>query len=158
MPSGKASPMNANKAIKPLASRQISLFELDAHIEIGGCGNCLCKECLLGRSGRCPYGSCYDNWRNKHKPYDKEYPNNPPRTLWTNWKTDQGFWCRGGIFYPADMCSEYIRFDKSKTYIKECLEANVKVYQDGYISCSLIECLGCEYCYNRLMEKMEVEE
>lgn len=38
------------------------------------------------------------------------------------------------------------------------LKANVSVFQDGYIQCSLLEKIGCEQCYRELEEKIEREE
>ena len=122
---------------------------------IAGCGNCICKGCLLGRSGRCPHGSCFDDKRAKENPYDKAHPGDPPRKLWSNWKTDQAYWCRGGTCYPAYQCEEYIQYQGSKVH--SCLEANVQVYQDGYISCSLLYCGGCEECYERFEERLEAK-
>jgi hypothetical protein len=134
---------------------QISLFDIDAHISFGGCRDCICKDCLLYHSGRCPYGGCYDDWRNKHKPYDKNHPDKPPRTLWSNWKTDQGYWCRGGTFYPAIICPDFTAYKGSR--VEECLEAVVQVFQDGYIECSLLESLGCTECFRRFEKRMEGE-
>lgn len=121
--------------------------------EWGGCGHCICKKCLLFKSGRCPYGGCYDDYRKPHKPYDKSHPDEPPRTGWSNWKNDQAAWCRGGIFYPAYECSHFIKYISEKMRVEECILANVVVFQDGYISCSIVDSIGCEECYSRMGEQ-----
>lgn len=109
------------------------------------CGLCVCRNCLYEQSGRCPYGTCYDSRRAKETPYDKAHPDNPPRIHWSNWKTDQAYWCRGGVFYPVSYCEKFVKYQGCE--IKECLKCNVAVFQDGYIDCSLIENFGCERCY-----------
>ena len=118
---------------------------------VGGCGSCICRSCLLNASERCPYGVCFDEHRAKINPYDKAHPDKPPRTLWSEWNKpgEQAYWCRGGTFYPADACEHYISYLEEATICKSCLEANVVIYQDGYIRCSLIDTLGCEECYRR---------
>ena len=116
------------------------------------CSDCICSSCLLKQSGRCPHGSCYDDLRAVINPYDKAHPDKPPRTGWSNWKTDQAFWCRGGIFYPAKSCVNYIKYTGCR--VEECINAPVVIFQDGYISCSLVECIGCKTCYERFVKKM----
>lgn len=39
--------------------------------------------------------------------------------------------------------------------VKTCLKANVSIFQDGYIDCSLIESSGCEACYREFEERTE---
>lgn len=107
-------------------------------------------------SGRCPYGGCYDHHRAEVNPYDKAHPNEPPRTAWSNWKTDQAYWCRGGIVYPSLYCEHYIEYRGSE--VQDCLYANVEIFQDGYKRCSLVESVGCEACYKRFLEKLNEEE
>jgi hypothetical protein len=119
---------------------------------------CICERCLYHHSGRCPHGRCYDDLRAIINPYDKAHPDDPPRTAWSNWQQDQAYWCRGGIFYKAYECKDFVEYDESKTTVKECLIANVGVYQDGYIHCSLIEAIGCEECMKRFEEKQEWKE
>lgn len=121
-----------------------------------GCGDCLCRECMLWWSNRCPYGECYDDRRAKENPYDAAHPNKPPRTGWTNWRTDQAFWCRGGICYPQHVCEHYVHYKGSK--VKSCLMANVQIFQDGYISCSLVDRVGCEACYRMFEEQAQEKE
>jgi hypothetical protein len=58
---------------------------------------------------------------------------------------------KGGICHPAVPCVRYVRYTGS--IVKECLKAVVEVYQDGYISCSLIEDYGCEKCLNEFEAK-----
>lgn len=62
--------------------------------------------------------------------------------------------CRGGIFTQRRECEKYVEIDNSKTRVNDCLEAVVVRYQDGYISCSLVDTTGCEECYKRFQEKI----
>lgn len=119
------------------------------------CKDCLCKQCLFWWSGRCPVGECFDDARAKETPYDQAHKDRPPRTTWSDWNKpgEQAHWCRGGIFYPTGYCEHYRKYLGSQ--IKTCLKANVQVFQDGYISCSLIESSGCEVCYREFEEKLE---
>lgn len=129
---------------------QISITQFLAGIHqmsYGGCSHCVCENCLYYNSGRCPYGSCYDNHRAKENPYNKAHPDKPPRTAWSNWKKDQAFWCRGGIFYPVRYCENFVKYQGIS--IEECLECNIQVFQDGYISCGLKDSIGCEECIRR---------
>lgn len=121
---------------------------------------CICQKCLFHASGRCPYGHCYDDLRAKINPYDKAHPDKPPRTLWSKWneKGEQAHWCRGGIFYQSQKCPGYVEYDRSKHVVRECLDSMVSVFQDGYISCSLVESLGCEECMRRFNERIERKE
>lgn len=119
----------------------------------GGCGQCACKSCLFYWSQRCPYGECFDDKRAKENPYDKAHPDEAPRTSWSNWRTDQAFWCRGSMFYPVYACQDFVKYTGQE--VKECLDCNVSVFQDGYISCPLVECVGCEECYRRFEEKLK---
>lgn len=120
------------------------------------CSSCICQSCLFFKSGRCPYGSCYDDKRATEDPFDKAHPDRPPRTLWSNWKTEQMYWCRGGSFYPVNQCESYKKYTGAE--VKECLKAPVVIYQDGYINCSLVETLGCEACYNEHCERIDRNE
>lgn len=108
------------------------------------CGCCVCKNCLYWWSGRCPYGDCFDDERARADPYDKAHPNEVPRTTWSNWSEpgEQAHWCRGGIFYPIRYYENFVKYKGS--VIEECISCNIQVFQDGYISCSLKETLGCE--------------
>lgn len=128
---------------------QLSLFS--EQMSVAGCGDCLCRDCLLWWSSRCPYGECYDDHRAKERPYDKMHPEKPPRTGWTNWRTDQAYWCRGGTTYPTHYCEHYAHYKGST--VMTCLLANVQKFQDGYIGCSLVDSVGCEECYKRFIEK-----
>lgn len=123
--------------------KQLSLFEFASTT----CADCICQDCLLWWSGRCPYGGCYDNLRATQNPYDAAHPNQQPRKGWTTWKTDQAHWCRGGIFYPQRVCPDYVQYKGS--IVQSCLLANVQIFQDGYINCSLLDTMGCEECYRQ---------
>ena len=107
---------------------------------------CICEKCLYHWSGRCPYGGCYDDLRAIENPYDKAHLGKPPRTSWTDWKEDQAYWCRGGIFYQTQECDKFEEYVHSKHIVKECLKSIIDVFQDGYIRCSLVELIGCEEC------------
>lgn len=135
---------------------QISLYEwLTDYTPTDGC-RCMCRECLYWWSDRCPYGSCYDDERARRNPYDRAHPEKPPRTWWTNWKTDQAYWCRGGVMYPAKYCQHFVRYEGQ--VVKNCLECNVSVFQDGYILCSIVDTVGCGECYRRFEERRERHE
>lgn len=121
----------------------------EENLVICGCDQCICRRCMLWWSSRCPYGECYDDHRAKVNPYDKAHPGESPRTGWTNWKTDQAFWCRGGVTYPVSECPDFVQYQKPQ--VKECLKSNIQVWADGYVQCSLIDCLGCEACYNEFL-------
>lgn len=122
------------------------------------CSSCICKNCLYWYSSRCPYGECYDDHRAKVEPYDKVHPDKPLRTAWSNWNKpgEQAYWCRGGIFYPVSYCRHFKKYKGQQ--IKECLKELVAIFQDGYISCSLVDSVGCEACYRELMEREEKKE
>ena len=111
------------------------------------CGKCICRNCLYWWSNRCPHGRCYDDLRAKENPYDQAHPDKPPRKGWSNWKTDQAHWCRGGIFYPAHYCGEFVRYAGS--VVEDCVDAPVQRFQDGHIRCALMESIGCEACIAR---------
>lgn len=78
-----------------------------------GCEDCLCRSCMFWWSSRCPHGECYDEYRAKVNPYDKAHPNDPPRTLWSNWKSEQAYWCRGGTHYPQQVCEHFVCYEGS---------------------------------------------
>lgn len=111
-----------------------------------GCGQCRCDKCLFWWSRRCPYGRCFDDERARTDPYDKAHPDESPRTGWSSWNQpgEQAHWCRGGIFYPARYCERFVKYEGS--VIEECIGCNIQVFQDGYISCSLKDTIGCESC------------
>lgn len=113
------------------------------------CSSCVCNSCLYWWSSRCTYGSCYDDLRAKENPYDKAHPGEPPRTLWSNWNKpgEQAHWCRGGAFYPEHYCEEFAKYQGST--IEECVYCNIQVFQDGYISCSIKDSIGCDACIDR---------
>lgn len=119
-----------------------------------GCSQCVCRSCLYWWSGRCPYGSCYDDRRAKEEPYDKEHPDRTPRTTWSNWSKpgEQAHWCRGGVSYPVSYCEKFVKYEGCE--IQECVDCNITVFQDGYISCSIKTAMGCEAC----IERQEAQE
>ncbi len=128
---------------------QLDIFtymQESAH-KIHSCNHCICKKCLYWWSNRCPNGECYDDKRAKENPYDKAHPGKPPRMAWSNWNIpgEQAYWCRGGVFYPVRYCENFIKY--KGCVVRSCLKANVAIYQDGYISCSLVDSIGCETCY-----------
>lgn len=110
------------------------------------CYDCPCRSCLLWWSSRCPYGGCFDDHRAKVQPWP-----GPERRSWSDWNLpgEQAHWCRGGAFYPAEHCDHYVEYDHDRTVVKSCLDANVVIYQDGHIQCSIIDTVGCEECYRR---------
>lgn len=134
---------------------QIDFEEYISHRKkvIPTCVDCVCESCLYHASSRCPYGRCYDDKRAAEEPYDKAHPQQSPRMSWSNWDKpgEQAHWCRGGIFYPVTYCRDFVKYQGCT--VTECLKANVAVYQDGYIDCSLIENFGCEQCYKEFGEK-----
>lgn len=139
---------------------QISISQYLQEIKTGHfhCGACVCRSCLYWWSGRCPFGCCYDDKRAEENPYDKAHLDRPPRTAWSDWNKagERAYWCRGGTFYPVRYCERFVKY--KGCVVKECLEANVVVYQDGYIDCSLLENRGCEECYRRFCEKQKRED
>ena len=121
---------------------------------MGGCGSCACKSCLLYRSSRCPFGECWDDHRAVANPYNGCH--DKVRTAWTNWDKpgEQEHWCRGGVCYEREAeCPHFIAYDEGGHIVRTCLLANVEVFQDGYIRCSIIDNIGCEECYRRFEEK-----
>lgn len=86
-------------------------------------------------------------------PYNIAHPGEPPRTLWSDWQNDQAAWCRGGATYPQTICEHYIHYDGST--VEECLCANIQRFQDGYISCPIIDTVGCKICYERFLQSKE---
>ena len=117
------------------------------------CSDCVCRNCLFWWSSRCPYGNCFDDHRAKENPYDAAHPDEPPRTAWSDWKKpgEQAHWCRGAAFYPVGYCEHFVKYQGLQ--VQDCLKAVVSVFQDGYISCSMLECYGCERCYKEFEEK-----
>jgi hypothetical protein len=114
-------------------------------------------------------------------------PNQPalfdiPKTNWASWCGEKGgcvcdkyhclySWtgrcrgrcdymgCRGGMFYQSKLpCVKRVEYDETKTKVRECLKANIVIYQDGYIDCCLVENFGCEACYMEWREKREREK
>lgn len=140
---------------------QIDLLEWQQsrkRIVIGGCSGCCCRDCLYWWSERCPYGSCYDDLRAKRDPYDKAHPEEPPRTWWSNWNNpgEQAYWCRGGDCYPAYYCEHFVKYKGQQ--VKHCLKAAISIFQDGYMSCSIIDSVGCEKCYEEFERRQKWEK
>lgn len=126
---------------------QMDIFEYLSEVKIFmHCADCVCKKCLYWWSGRCPYGSCYDDRRAREQPYNEAHPDRAPRITWSDWNKsgEQAHWCRGGSFYPTRYCEKFIKY--SESVIEECINCNIQVFQDGYVSCSLKETIGCEVC------------
>lgn len=139
-----------------LVEGQITFEEiLNPPLVLAGCGSCVCKSCLYHCSSRCPYGHCYDDLRAKKDPFNKAHPEQAPRKLWSDWNKlgEQAHWCRGGIFYPTHSCDGYVMYEGSE--VEECVGALIVIYQDGYISCSLKESMGCEACVERYSNSEE---
>lgn len=113
---------------------------------IGGCGTCACIGCLKYRAGTCPRGGCYDEWRAEHQPWP-----GPERRQWTNWDApgEQAHWCRGGRFYPAEACDDFMKYDDREHRVKECFGQVVEVFQDGTVKCGFVNLMGCEECIRR---------
>lgn len=123
---------------------------------VSHCGDCVCRNCLYWNSGRCPYGACYDDYRAKTDPYDKAHPNRrTSRTSWSDWNKpgEQAHWCRGGILYPVHYCKHFVKYQGCE--IRDCLKSVIAVYQDGYMSCCIIDSEGCEKCYEEFLRKVE---
>ena len=125
-------------------------FSLLPQCSIAGCGACQCRTCLFWWSERCPYGECFDDWRAGSDPYDKAHPGQPARKQWSDWKTQQAWWCRGGVFYPTASCRHYSEY-RGQT-VQPCLRSNVSVFQDGYISCPIVDSVGCQACWEQAMQ------
>ena len=126
--------------------RQLSIFDrTEPKASIGGCGDCVCMDCMKWWQNTCPHGGCYDDHRAMAMPFDAIHPG-IIRKLWSDWaKTgEQAHWCRGGTFYPEKMCEHYIRYEIPLT--RECLNAPVRVWKDGKIDCALVDVVGCEEC------------
>ena len=119
----------------------------------GWCSECVCDTCLYWWSMRCPLGGrCFDDYRAKVEPFP-----GPVRKMWTDWDKpgEQAHWCRGGTCYPVKACEHYVAYERDKTYVKTCLDANVTVFQDGHMWCSIVDTVGCEECYRRFEERLE---
>lgn len=118
------------------------------------CNSCVCQNCLYWWSSRCPYGECFDDHRAKAEPYDKAHPDKQPRTGWSNWNKpgEQAHWCRGGVFHPIHYCKDFVKY-KGQT-VEECVRENISVFQDGYVSCTYKDSLGCEIC----VEQQAIQE
>ena len=138
-----------NKKIIP---GQISVFEKTHGRAVMHCGECICDTCLMWWSGRCPYGSCYDDHMAEVEPYDKAHTG-VVRKQWSEWNRpgEQAHWCRGGIFYGHSECEHYVQYKGSRC--EDCLKAVVQIFQDGYISCTLVDQIGCERCYEEFERK-----
>lgn len=140
---------------------QISLTEYTQdrdNVTFKLCSQCVCDACLYRASERCPHGKCYDDYRAETDPYDAAHPDKPLRTGWSNWDKpgEQEHWCRGGIFYPISYCPHFVMYQGQQ--VEDCLDAVVSVFQDGYISCNLVDSVGCTECYRRFEERMDKNE
>lgn len=134
---------------------QLSIFDRTEPKPVtGGCGDCVCMECVRWWQSSCPHGACWDDRRAEIMPYDAAH-GGEIRDLWSDWARpgEQAHWCRGGIFYPTHMCEDYMRYEKP--LIRECLNAPVTVWKDGTLDCALVGVIGCEECMRRWEEKQE---
>lgn len=122
----------------------LEALETMERLTLGGCGDCICKGCLWYRSGRCPHGGCYDDRRARVMPWPGRV-----RDTWSDWDRpgEQAHWCRGGVCYTADRCDRFAAYTGSTA--RDCLDAVVEVFQDGYIQCSFVDAVGCEECARR---------
>ena len=128
-------------------------FSLLPRLSVAGCGNCVCRTCMLWWSNRCPHGECFDDWRAANDPYDKAHPNEPARKSWSHWKTQQAWWCRGGSTYPVANCKDYVKYSGHE--VRTCLCANISVFQDGYISCPIVDTVGCQACWDQKINDLK---
>jgi len=116
------------------------------------CSECLCRDCMLWWSSRCPYGDCWDDYRAKVEPFPGQ-----ERRFWTNWNKpgEQAHWCRGGFSYPIADCPNYVKYQTP--IIQFCLGENVQKWADGYIQCGLIDTQGCKKCWERWSKAEELK-
>lgn len=136
---------------------QISIFDMEpVGVRIGGCGGCVCTDCMKRWQMSCPYGECFDDYRAEMKPYDAAHPG-VVRKGWSHWNKpkEQAHWCRGGDFFLALFCEKYTPYIKPR--IMECLNAPVTVWADGRIDCALVDAWGCEECM-RIWEQRRAGE
>jgi hypothetical protein len=57
--------------------------------------------------------------------------------------------CRIGIELTCPEGMKFVEYTGST--VKQCIEATVEEYQDGYIHCPIIDCMhDCEWCMERL--------
>lgn len=119
------------------------------------CGQCICDQCLYRWSGRCPFGDCFDEFRAVLYPFDRVHSNEPCRKSWSDWERpgEQAHWCRGGVVYPSSACPHFVKYHGSK--VRFCLSSNIQIFQDGYISCSILKAIGCEACWKQFESKLE---
>ena len=68
------------------------------------------------------------------------------RKWWSDWDKpgEQDHWCRGGNFYPADVCYRFREYEGQ--HVHKCFGCNVSVFQDGFIECSMVDMIGCTEC------------
>lgn len=64
--------------------------------------------------------------------------------------------CRHGRYYTIGYCERWVKYEGSQ--VKDCLRAVVQIYQDGYINCSLLDCVGCETCMKEWEEIQQYRE
>lgn len=110
---------------------------------IAGCSGCLCVSCLKYHARSCPNGGCYDDWRAAHQPYPGE-----ERRSWSEWNKpgEQAHWCRGGMFYEAKSCGDFVEYDAGQHTLHDCFGETVERFQDGTILCGFNEIMGCKKC------------
>lgn len=136
---------------------QLTIFDLisdSKYLISGGCSEC-CMKCLYWWEGRCKHGGCYDDFMAKHYPREKLTGEH-----WTGWSRcedpgEQNHWCRSGRYLHLDvtkLCPDYVKYEGQM--VKQCLYAPVSVFQDGYISCTLNDSVGCDWCYRQFERRM----
>lgn len=115
---------------------------------LGGCGPCICKDCMRWWQGKCPHGGCYDELRAKTEPWE-----GPVRKGWTDWDLpgEQAHWCRGGVFYPAESCGDHLKYQEP--VVRYCLTEAVTQWADGTIICGMADSIGCAECMRRFEER-----
>lgn len=53
--------------------------------------------------------------------------------------------CRNQRFCPDGMRYE----EYTGSTIRQCLYATIELFQDGYVHCPVIDCIGCEVCMEK---------
>lgn len=140
------------------APGQLSIFDqTEPKLSVGGCRDCVCKDCMRWWQSKCPYGGCWDDHRAEIVPYDAAH-GGKIRKWWSDWAKpgEQAHWCRGGSFYPAYMCEHFVPYERP--LIRECLNAPVTIWKDGTLDCALVSVLGCEECMRQWEERQTEKE
>lgn len=128
---------------------QIELTEIQPTLSMAGCGDCMCRCCLHWWKGDCPHGECFDDYFCTVYPYRGEHA----FFSLINEGNQKEHWCRAGESWQhrEEECQHYVIYEGQ--IIRSCIGANVRVFQDGAIVCSIIDSVGCAECYKRLEER-----